>query len=73
MIDEMASAWLTLQQHALDISNLDLAHSTPKGAQPLQTHHHPTGETNMHLIFGVDVCLGFEQRDDQSINISIDS
>ena len=59
----MTSAWLTLQQHALDISTLAPAHSTPKGAQPLHTHHHPTGETNTHVIFGVDVGFGFEQCD----------
>ena len=64
VIGEMASAWLTLQQHALDISTLAPAHSTPKGAQPLHTHHHPTGETNTHVIWAVDVGLGFDQCDD---------
>ena len=59
----MASAWLTLQQHALDISTLAPAHSTPKGAQPLHTHHHPTGDTNTHVIFVVDIGLGFHQLD----------
>ena len=63
-IDEMASAWLVLQQHALDISTLDPAHSTPKGAQPLQTYHHSTGDTNTHYICMVGVYFGFDQRDD---------
>ena len=63
VIHEMASAWLTLQQHALDISTLAPAHSTPKGAQPLYTHNHPNCETNTHVIFVVDVGFGFEQCD----------
>ena len=63
VVGEMASAWLTLQQHALDMTTLAPAHSPPKGAQPLHTHYHPTGETNTHVIFGVDVGLGFGKCD----------
>ena len=60
VIDAMESAWLTLQQHALDISTLTPFHSTPKGTQLLHTHHHLTGEDNTHLIFVVDICFGFD-------------
>ena len=51
------AAWMTLQQQDLDISTLAPVQSTPKDAQP-------TGETNTHFIFGVDVGFGFDQCDD---------
>ena len=49
VIDEMASAWLTLQQHALDMSTLAPAHSTPKGAQPLHTP--PSDRRDQHTLY----------------------
>jgi len=64
VIDEIVLAWLTLQQHALDISTLNQSHSTQRVLN-LYTHRHSTGETNTHFIVVVDVGFGFEQCDDR--------
>jgi len=64
VIGEMVLAWLTLQQHTLDISTLNQSHSTQRVLN-LYTHRHSTGETNTHFIVVVDVGFGFEQCDDR--------
>ena len=55
----MASAWLTLQQHALDIST-----SAPEMVLNLCTHTiQPARPTRTLDLLGVDVSLSFEQLD----------
>ena len=56
----MADAATTHPRHL----HLGSSALNPKGCSTsAHTHHHPTGETNTHFIFGVDVGIGFEQCD----------
>ena len=56
----MADAATTRPRHLhLGSSAINLKRCSTSAHTP----HPPTGETNTHIIFGVDVCLGFEQRD----------
>ena len=57
----MADAATTRPRHL----HLGSSALNPKGCSTsAHTHHHPTGETNTHvIIYDVDVCFGFEQCD----------
>ena len=57
---DMADAATTRPRH-LHLGSSAL--NTRNGTQPLHRHHHPTGETDTHILFSVDVSLGFEQLD----------